>query len=220
MTVLTGKTLHAAAAAFALVLLAVPVSAQVVEIAPLGGYRFGGDVFEFVANRSLDLDGAPIVGGAVNVEMSHGLWFEALYTRQQVRVEVPAGTFTPAESWNVVVDQWLAGGRQDFYGYRARPFLSGLVGLTRIGSEGDNEIRFTAGAGGGVRLPIQRRVALRLDSRVLATFLDAAAVAATCGGGGTCIAARFTVAWQMEFTANVAVAFGSPRQASGAARPR
>jgi hypothetical protein len=213
------KTAPAVAALACALGLTLPpsASAQIVEVAPLGGYRFGGDVFEFVANRPVDLDGAPIVGGAVNVEMSHGLWFEALFTRQQVRVAVPAGTFTPPESWNVVVDQWLAGGRQEFAGDRARPFLTGLVGLTRIGSEGDNEIRFTAGAGGGVRLPLQRRLALRLDSRVLATFLDAMARAATCGAGGTCIAAHFTVAWQIEFTANVVVSLGRPRELS---RPR
>jgi hypothetical protein len=203
-----------AVAALAILLgcaLPAQVSAQIVEVAPLVGYRFGGDLFEFVANRPVDLDGGPLVGGAVNVEMSQGLWFEAQFTRQQVHVAVPAGTFTPPETWNVIVDQWLTGGRQEFEGSRARPFLSGLVGLTRIGANGDSEVRFTAGAGGGVRLPIQRRLALRLDSRVLATFLDAAARAASCGGG-TCIAARFTVAWQVEFTANVVVALGSARQ--------
>jgi hypothetical protein len=49
--------------------LSVPVSAQTVEFAPLAGYRFGGDLFELVTNRPVDLDGAPVVGGAVNVDM-------------------------------------------------------------------------------------------------------------------------------------------------------
>jgi hypothetical protein len=60
-----------------LLVLRVPADlpAQTVEAAPIGGYRFGGDFFELATNRLLDLDGAPVVGGAVNIEMSDGLWF-------------------------------------------------------------------------------------------------------------------------------------------------
>jgi hypothetical protein len=44
----------------------------------------------------------------------------------------------------VSVDQWLAGGTQEFAVGRARPFLIGLLGLTRYGADGD-EVRFTPG---------------------------------------------------------------------------
>jgi hypothetical protein len=89
--------------------------------------------------------------------------------------------------------------------------VSGVAGLTRAAAAGDQEIRFTAGAGGGVRLPIQRHFGLRADGRVFATFLDAAFRGRSCGGGGACIAVNAAVAWQMEFTATAVVAFGSPR---------
>ena len=36
--------------------------AQTFEVAPLAGYRFGNDLFELAANRSVDTDGAPAVG--------------------------------------------------------------------------------------------------------------------------------------------------------------
>src|SRR5215813_12924244 len=52
-----------------------PLSAQSVEVAPLGGYRFGGDLFEVVTNRPVDLDVTPVVGGTVNVDIGEGLWF-------------------------------------------------------------------------------------------------------------------------------------------------
>jgi hypothetical protein len=184
-----------------------PGDAQTVEAAPLGGYRFGGDLFELAANRPLDLDGAPVVGGAVNVDMGDGLWFEALYTRQEAHVTVPGGAFGSAARWRVVVDQWLAGGRQELGSGRARPFLSGLLGLTRYGADGDNAVRFTVGAGGGVKAPFHRRVGLRLDSRVFATFVDADAYAASCAHGLCLVALDANIAWQLEFTADLVVVF-------------
>ena len=91
-----------------------PASAQTVEVVPLAGYRFNNDLFEFAANRPLDVDGAPVVGGALNVDMGEGLWFEALYTRQQVSVTAPAAASGAPVRLRVSVDQWLAGGTQEF----------------------------------------------------------------------------------------------------------
>ena len=122
--------------------------AQTVEAAPIAGYRFNNDLFEAAANRSVDVDGAPVVGGVVNVGMGGGLWFEALFTRQEADVTIPVGLSGPSSRTRIVVDQWLAGGTQEFGGHRARPFLTGLLGLTRYGADGDDEVRFTIGAGG------------------------------------------------------------------------
>jgi hypothetical protein len=190
-----------------IVRLSVPVSAQTVEFAPLAGYRFGGDLFEIAANRPVDLDGAPVVGGAVNVDMGDGLWFEALFSHQQTHVSVPGDPFSPPARLSVVVDHWLAGGRQEFGTGRARPFLTGLLGLTRYGAEGDHEVRFTVGAGGGVKLPLQRWIGLRLDSRVFTTFVDGDAHAVACTPGICLVGLSVNVAWQIEFTADVVVVF-------------
>jgi hypothetical protein len=196
-------------AALAIVLtgsLPMALSAQTIEVGPVGGYRFGGDLFELVTNDPVDLDGAAVVGGAVNVEIEDGVWFEALFTRQEAHVSVPGGPFSPATRWHVVVDQWLAGGRQDF-GKRVRPFLTGLLGLTRYGIDDDHEVRFTVSAGGGVKLPLQRRLGLRLDSRVFTTFVDADARAAVCAPRGCAVSLNMNVAWQIEFTADLVVVF-------------
>ena len=106
----------------------------------------------------------------------------------------------------MIVDQALAGGRQEFGG-GARPFFTGLLGLTRYLADGDGEVRVTIGAGGGVRLPLQRRIGVRLDSRVLTTFVDVDARAAACGGGLCVVRVNANVVWQCEFTADVIVVF-------------
>jgi hypothetical protein len=202
----------AALAIALLVCLTELASAQTVEFSPLAGYRFGGDLFELATNRRVDVDGAPVVGGAVNVDMGYGLSFEALFSHQQTHISVPGDAFGPPVRWSVVVDHWLAGGRQEFGNGRVVPFLSGLLGLTRYGAEGDDEIRFTVGAGAGVKLPIQRRLGLRLDSRVFTTFVDADANAVACAPGVCLIGLNVAAAWQLEFTADVVVVLGSPQR--------
>jgi hypothetical protein len=182
-------------------------SAQTVEAAPVAGYRFNNDLFEAATNRSLDLDGAPVVGGVVNVGMGGGLWVEALYTRQEADVATPRSSSVPSARSRIVVDQWLAGGTQEFGVDRVRPFLTGLLGLTRYGADGDDEVRFTIGAGGGVKVPLQRRIGFRLDSRVYSTFVDLDARAGVCGEGRCFVAVNAHVAWQFEFTADVVIVF-------------
>jgi hypothetical protein len=183
--------------------LPVPVSAQTIEVSPFGGYRFGGDLFEASTNRPLDLDGAPVVGAAVDIEMPDGLWFETLFTHQQAHVDIPGDARSPPARVRAVVDHWLAGGRQEFGTGRARPFITGLVGLTYYGAGGDGEVRFTVGAGGGVKLRLHRRLALRLDSRVFTTFVDVDAHTVACSQQTCFIGVNVNIAWQAEFTAGL-----------------
>ena len=197
------------------------VAAQTVEVAPLGGYRFGGDLFERVTGQPVDLDGAAVVGGVLNVALHDGLWFEGLYTHQAARVTVDETAGIPAKRWRIVVDHWLAGGLQEFGEGRARPFLTGMLGLTRYAAEDDNEIRFVVSAGGGVKLQAAPRLGLRLDGRVFTTFADVDGRAIACSPGACFFAFHADVVWQAEFSAGLVVTFGpSPRPANAATRRR
>jgi hypothetical protein len=183
--------------------------AQAVEVTPFVGYRFGGDFFERITGQSVDLDGARTVGAVVNVAFnSEGLFAEALFTHQEARLTLPRGRFVPPADWRITVDHWQGGGLQEFgTSRRARPFLTGLLGLTRYAAEGDNEIRFTVSAGGGVKLMPRRRVGIRLDGRVFATFADVEGRAIACTPGVCLVALDATIVWQAEFSAGLVVAF-------------
>jgi hypothetical protein len=183
------------------------LAGQTVEAAPVGGYRFGGELFAFMTNHDVDTDGAPVVGAAVNVALDNGLSFEALVTRQDAHVTAPGGTFDPAVRWRVVVDQWLAGGRQELGTGRARPFLTGLVGLTRCAIDDESEVRFTVSGGGGVKVGLPARLGVRLDGRVFTTFVDGGTGAVACAGGRCLVGLDLHVAWQAEFTAAMVVGF-------------
>jgi hypothetical protein len=184
--------------------------AQTVEVSPFVGYRFGGTFFERITGQEVDLDGAPAVGAVVNVKFREpGLFVEALFTHQEARLDFPGGLFAPPASWRVTVDHWQGGGLQEFDISRpnVRPFLTGLLGLTRYAAENDNEIRFTVGAGGGVKLMPSRLFGLRLDGRLFATFADVDGRAIFCGVGLCIFALDADIVWQAEFSAALVVAF-------------
>ena len=199
-----GVTLLAAAA---VCLPAASLSAQTVEVAPFGGFRFGSALFETTTGRSIEVN-APAVGLTVDVPLQNGMQFEAAFSHQKSTVEAPVAGLTPGTRWQVTVDHWQAGGLQEFdVAQRARPFLTGVLGLTRYGTGGNNEVRFTAGGGGGVKLFPVPHLGVRFDGRLFSTFLDANGTALACGGRGCLVFLHLHVAWQAEFTAGLIVKF-------------
>jgi hypothetical protein len=181
--------------------------AQSVEISPFYGYRFGGDFFELATHHSIDLDGAPAIGLAMDVPVRDGLQIEGFFTHQEGRVAGRATAIGPVAVQRVAVDHWLAGALQEFGGPRIRPFATGMFGLTRYAIEGDNEIRFTVNGGGGAKLFATPHIGVRLDGRISATFIDAHGTALACLPGGCFLALNAAVVWQAEFTVGMVVRF-------------
>ena len=185
-----------------------PSHGQALEVTPFVGYRFGGGFFERVTGQPVDLDGARAVGAVVNVRVGDGLFAEALFTHQAARVTVRAGPFAPPVDWRIRVDHWQGGALQEFgRSPRVRPFATGLLGLTHYAAEGDDEIRFSVGGGGGVKLMPARRVGVRLDGRVFATLR----VLRRAGAGlrARCLSRRHPRRPRVagEFSAGLVVAF-------------
>ena len=183
--------------------------AQTVEVTPFVGHRFGGGFFERITGQPVDLDGAPAAGAVVNVRFrERGLFAEALFTHQEARLKFPGGPFAAPASWRITVDHWQGGGLQEFgTSRRARPFVTGLLGLTRYAAEGDNEIRFAVSAGGGVKLMPVRYFGVRLDGRVFATFADIDGRVIGCSPGVCPVVLDADIIWQAEFSAGLVVAF-------------
>jgi hypothetical protein len=179
-----------------------------VEIMPFGGYRFGGDFFEIVTEQPLDLDGAPALGFVVNVPLWTGLQVEAMFTRERAEVTTLSGPLGAATRWDITVDHYQGGALQELDGGRVRPFLTGLMGLTRYAAAGDNEIRFTLGGGGGIKLFPLPHLGVRLDGKAFATFAYVDAQFTACSSGAGCfVAIRTDVVWQAEFSVGLIVRF-------------
>jgi len=193
----------------AALLVAPALYAQGVEVAPFGGYRVGGDFFETLAGRPVDVDGAPALGVAFNVPLSNGYQIEGLFTHQQADIVFPAQALASPSHRGMSVDHWQGGGLQEFDIERpqVRPFLTGSVGVTRFATEGDSEIRFSIAAGGGVKLFPSSNFGVRLDGRVFATFVDADARAVACASGTCFVGLNLHVVWQAEFTTGLVFKF-------------
>src|SRR5262245_52605967 len=136
--------------------------AQGIEVTPFGGYRFGGDFFEIITGQPVDTDGAPAVGAIVDIPLGEGLQVEGLFTHQDAHVSVETTPLAPPLRARISVDHFQGGALQEYADGRVRPFATGMLGLTRYAGEGDSEIRFTLGAGGGVKLFATERVGVRL----------------------------------------------------------
>jgi hypothetical protein len=180
--------------------------AQTVQVAPFGGYRFGGDLYEEITATSLDIDGAPSVGATVDVFIDRGLSVTFLYSHQDARVDLPRPPGVP-ERVSLSIDHWHVGGTQEFGRDAVRPFLVGTLGLTNYGGGGDSEVRFSMGAGGGVKLMAHDRVGFRLDGRVYAVFVDGGVDSGICSPNACLLGFDYSVAWQAEFTAGLVLAF-------------
>ena len=185
---------------------AVPSNAQTVQVAPFGGYRFGGDLYEEITATSLDIDGAPSVGAIVDVFIEPGLSVTFIYSHQDALVDLPRPPSSP-QRVSLSIDHWHAGGTQEFGRGAARPFLIGTLGLTRYGGGGDSEVRFSLAAGGGVKFMPHRRVGVRLDGRVYAVFVDGGVDSGVCAPSVCVVGFDLSVAWQADFTAGLVVSF-------------
>ena len=191
-------------AAVTLALCPARVTAQGLEVTPFGGYRFGGDFFELLAAHPVDVDGSLTLGLAVDVPFSADGQVEAVFTRERARFESPG---PPSFTRTSTIDHWLVGGLQELGGGRVRPFVTGMLGLTRYAVEHDSEIRFAVSAGGGVKLFPHSPLGVRLDGRAFTTIVDASGRAYACTGHPCFIAIHADVVWQAEFTTGLVIRF-------------
>jgi hypothetical protein len=180
--------------------------AQSVQVAPFLGYRFGGDLFEEITATPLDIDGALSYGVVVDAFIDRDTSVTILYSHEEALIDVPQ-LDRPPHRTRLSIDQWHAGGTQELQGGPVRPFLLGTLGLTRYYGGGDSEIRFSLGAGGGVKLMPSEHLGARFDGRVYATFVDGGATTGICTPGACVIGLDVSVVWQAEFTAGLIVSF-------------
>ena len=203
--------LWTAALVFLLLLsAAAPAAGQTpdrVEVGVFAGYRFGGDFYEIASARPVDADGASGFGIILNIPFTLDTQIEALVTHQQARFTVPATLDAPGARFRVTVDHYQVGGLTELSGGRARPFLTGLLGLTRYEASGDHEVRFSGSIGGGVKLLPAPRIGVRLDGRLFATLVDADFDTLACSAGVCLGSINAWIVWQAEFTAGLVVRF-------------
>jgi hypothetical protein len=175
-------------------LLLVPVAMTVapavaaprpVELTPFIGVR-GGANLEASVPAVPPAEAGPSVSFGLGVEVfvRPDGWFEAFIDHQTLSFTSAPSAFGTSR-FDFAVDYLQFGGGYEPPEGRVRPFVTAAVGLTRYGAS-TGELKNTLGAsgslGGGLRVPIGKRLALRFEVRGYATITDAA-LSVTCGPG-------------------------------------
>lgn len=186
-------------------------AAQRIEIAPFGGYRFGGSGVggSPYAPVVYDNNGGASFGVVVDTpygDPSDGLKFEGLFSHERSWIEVGSlSTFDPPARVDVTVDHLMLGGIQELDSTPGRAFIGGLFGLSRYASGDEVDVRFTVGFSAGAKFFANRHVGLRIDARGYMTIVSLGG-SGVCSGG--CVVA-FTInpAFQADVTAGLILAF-------------
>jgi len=179
----------------------VPALAESWEVVPFVGVCVGGDVEETSSGASSAFDPSPAWGLTVGRAVSGETRIEGTWSHQPTAIE--------GSSIDLDVDQLhVAAVYQPDKQNGTRGYVLASAGLSRIESSdpgGSAPVFFSLGVGGGARVPLDRRLSLRLEARawLVLTSTEAGAI---CGGGCTFVFAGSGLL-QLQATAGLAVAF-------------
>jgi hypothetical protein len=177
-----------------------------VELVPMFGVRGGANLeADAPAVAKATASPSPSFGLAVDWFVRPDAWFELLADHQTLEFTSDPSSFGTS-AFDFAVDYLQFGGGYGPSEGRVRPYVTAGVGLTRYGAS-SGEVGSTIGAsgslGGGLKVPIGKRVAFRFEVRGYATTTDAA-VSVTCGPG--CFVQFAADGWyQLGVTAGLAI---------------
>jgi hypothetical protein len=183
------------------------------ELTPYAGYRIGGEFEQQGGGGSFELDEGNSEGLIFNIEARDvNTQWEVLYGHQSTKLATQAA-FDPAARLALDVEYFQFGGTYLFDGEDTRPFIALTAGVTHFGPAPpgvDSESFFSGSLAGGVQLRKTKRIGVRLEARVYATFVntDGALFCHSGPQGGVCaISIHGTALYQWEGSAGVVFRF-------------
>ena len=162
------------------------------EITPLAGLRGGGEVVDQVANKNHSIASSNIAGLIASTPYEFGKTLEVYYSHQSSDLKsinvATALTTTNNATIPVSIDYLHFGGTAPISDEgNFKTFVSGGLGFTYLSpdfSELNSELRASISIGAGLKWPIAENVALRIETRGLATLFNNNS-SIFCSGGCT-----------------------------------
>ena len=186
------------------------------EVTPFAGYRLGGsfDAEDNTAGVDVDIDDHSSYGLIVNWPAEENTEWEVYLSRQSTSLDT-GNLFEPGEAVldDLDITYLQAGGTYLFEGNRAWPFIVATIGASRFepdDNEFDSETFFSFGIGGGYKIAPTSRLGLRLEGRVLGSYLggDSAVFCRSDEVSSGClIAVSGDMVWQWEVSAGLRFRF-------------
>lgn len=170
-----------------LLLLSAPARAErEILITPCAGFLFGGSFQDSDTGNHWDIGDSAGVGFILNLLDTPRAYYELVYNFQSTELEAEE---TPGGDSQLDLDiHYLhIGGMYEFNEERVRPFIAAGFGLTALVPDGqDSSTNFSLSFGGGVKIPLSDRAALRLEGRGYLTIIsDSGGVFCVSSGAGS-----------------------------------
>lgn len=209
-----GGIFSGAAAAAATLCLSLPAQAadevreyNNFEITPFVGYLAGGEFEDPVDNSTRDLDAGSDFGIIMDAAADWWRHYEMLYLRQSTTVD-------GVEPFDMDVEYLQFGGTvsyPDAEYTHVIPYFGMTIGAARFSPDGsglDDETKFAATMGGGLRIPINKRFGVRLDLRVFGTVLDSESDIFCVSSAGLTCRVKAKGDFFVQYAANLGVTIG------------
>jgi hypothetical protein len=190
-----------------------PITANAqVEIFGFGGYEVASDVT--VTQGELNVYSNPNYGASISFEVDRGLQAELLWIGQETTMDLKQFNGITKPLFDIGINYFHIGAIYEFKQnskQKAFPFTSFSLGATwfdPVGTNYDDEWRFSIALGGGGKFYLSDRVGLRLQARLLLP-LNFSSVGMWCGSGGCSATVGSWVTFlQADFTGGIFIRLG------------
>jgi opacity protein-like surface antigen len=151
------------------------------ELTPFLGYRWGGTIFAsetFLFNRDVDVASSANFGVSLGIPLGDsGMKLELMADHQASHLETSSGLFEPNNRVADIKVTYLHAGLQVPFARSRNAVPYGVVsaGLANLDPQINGvsaENRFSASAGVGVKVPMNRAMSLHLEGRGFYTALE------------------------------------------------
>ncbi len=195
-------------------LLFISGNSYAVEITPLLGYRGGGEFIDTETGQKHTINSSEAYGLIIGFPYQRGEQIEIYYSHQSsdlnsVNINIPALAVTNNTDIPLSIDYLHIGGTTPIYDEEnLKTFLSGGLGFTYLSpdlSGLQSDLRASFSIGIGLKWPVTKNMALRLETRGLATLFNSNA-ALFCNGGCS-LTVNGSLFFQAEVFAGLAVRF-------------
>jgi hypothetical protein len=152
-----------------LILLPAVAEAQIAEITPFVGYQAGGAIE--LDEEDNPIDGSLVFGAVGSFDRGRGRMLDLLVSHQTTGAS-RQDPFEPLVSADVSVTYFHIGGRYYWDPERRyAPYVAATGGGTYMTVDNADGLFLSFSLGGGIDVPLSRRVALRFDGRFYTTLI-------------------------------------------------
>jgi hypothetical protein len=183
--------------------------ADIVEITPFYGYRFGGEFEDTDTGARFKFRDSACWGGILDARLGEETQLEFYYSRQETELRGDEGLFASTTLFDLDVDYYQLGGTYTLPYGPWQPFVAATLGATHLAPDApgtDSLTRFSLGLGSGLRFFPTKHLGLYFAGRGLFTALGGD-VAFRSESGAATVRINSDGFWQVEFQAGLVFTF-------------